>query len=153
MIAQGAMAFNSRCLPSGDPYGVPQIVVTLKSFRDSLRASAMPNRGGSAQSLKIASGRTRRNPPGRPMACPSLDSHAAESPADMRFIPDLQQVRTSAQVCTGRGIVDRNIRAQKVVSRLTPSRFFRAQHVDSSFQEEDRHDMPARSVTGHGRTS
>jgi hypothetical protein len=36
MIAQGAMAFNSLCLPSGDPYGVPQIVVTLKSFSQEL---------------------------------------------------------------------------------------------------------------------
>jgi len=38
MIAQGAMAFNSRCLPSGDPYGVPQIVVTLDSFNQDFEA-------------------------------------------------------------------------------------------------------------------
>ena len=37
MIAQGAMAFNSLRLPHADPYGVPQILVALKSFH-SIRA-------------------------------------------------------------------------------------------------------------------
>ena len=32
MIAQGAMAFNSLRWPHADPYGVPQILVALKSF-------------------------------------------------------------------------------------------------------------------------
>jgi hypothetical protein len=32
MIAQGAMTFNSLHVPNADPYGVPQILVTLKSF-------------------------------------------------------------------------------------------------------------------------
>jgi hypothetical protein len=32
MIAQGAMAFNSLRLPHADPYGVPQILVALKSL-------------------------------------------------------------------------------------------------------------------------
>ena len=30
MIAQGAMIFNSQRLPMAYPYGVPQILVTLK---------------------------------------------------------------------------------------------------------------------------
>ena len=32
MIAQGTMAFNSQQSPTADPYGVPQILVTLISF-------------------------------------------------------------------------------------------------------------------------
>jgi hypothetical protein len=32
MIAQGAMAFNSRRSPTTCPYSVPQILVTLKAF-------------------------------------------------------------------------------------------------------------------------
>jgi hypothetical protein len=34
MIAQGAMAFNSRRLLNADPYSVPPILVTLKSFSE-----------------------------------------------------------------------------------------------------------------------
>jgi len=32
MIAQGAMAFNSRRVSKADPYAVPQMLVTLISF-------------------------------------------------------------------------------------------------------------------------
>ena len=32
MIAQGAMAFNSQRSPKASPFGVPQMLVTLKLF-------------------------------------------------------------------------------------------------------------------------
>jgi hypothetical protein len=45
MIAQGAMAFNSRRWPNADPYAVPQILVALKLTRQvTIQAPTGPRR-------------------------------------------------------------------------------------------------------------
>ena len=40
MIAQGAMAFNSLCAAIASPDRIPQILVTLKSFKEALHSIA-----------------------------------------------------------------------------------------------------------------